>query len=244
MDRNEAIKIVKGLLSCEQAQMLSKALEFLIPELKENKEESTDEKVRKALIKLVTNHAGMDLFIEYDIHLDEALTWLEKQAEQKPTEWIQELESKLANATPKQLAEWKEKYFKEEPAEWSEEDEYYRNIILYILNNECVGKTDKEDAINWLKYRVQPKQEILEKLEEWLDEYVSDLANVDTASLICSFRNYLDGKLPKSLRPHSQWKPSKEQMNALKEAIYDVDDDVAIQITKLIDDLKEVMGDE
>ena len=37
------------------------------------------------------------------------------------------------------------------PIEWSEEDEYYRNIILYILNNECVGKTDKENAINWLK---------------------------------------------------------------------------------------------
>ena len=34
---------------------------------------------------------------------------------------------------------------------WSEEDEYYRNVILYILNDECVGKADKENAINWLK---------------------------------------------------------------------------------------------
>ena len=37
--------------------------------------------------------------------------------EQKPAKWIQELEEKLANATPEQLAEWKEKYFKEEPAD-------------------------------------------------------------------------------------------------------------------------------
>ena len=57
---------------------------YIFPELKESEDESADEKVRKALIKLVTNHASMDLFIEYDIHLDEALSWLEKQGEQKP----------------------------------------------------------------------------------------------------------------------------------------------------------------
>ena len=56
---------------------------YIFPELKESEDESADEKVRKALIKLVTNHASMDLFIEYDIHLDEALSWLEKQGEQK-----------------------------------------------------------------------------------------------------------------------------------------------------------------
>ncbi len=65
------------------------SFEAVFPELKENKEESTDEKVRKALIKLVTNHASMDLFIEYDIHLDEALSWLEKQGKQKPADKIE-----------------------------------------------------------------------------------------------------------------------------------------------------------
>ena len=57
------------------------SFEAVFPELKENREESTDEKVRQALVKLVTNHASMDLFIKYDIHLDEALSWLEKQGE-------------------------------------------------------------------------------------------------------------------------------------------------------------------
>jgi hypothetical protein len=60
------------------------SFEAVFPELKENGDENADEKVRKALIKLVTNHASMDLFIEYDIHLDEALSWLEKQGVQKP----------------------------------------------------------------------------------------------------------------------------------------------------------------
>lgn len=62
-------------------EYLKKGIEYIFPELKESKVENVDEKVRKALIKLVTNHASMDLFIEYDIHLDEALAWLEKQGE-------------------------------------------------------------------------------------------------------------------------------------------------------------------
>jgi hypothetical protein len=82
------------------------------------------------------------------------------------------------------------------------------NHIIKILNSvaeeqETKGYNNLIGSVNWLKFlkdRVQPKQEILEKLEEWLDEYVSDLADVDTSSLICSFTNYLDGKLPKSIR--------------------------------------------
>lgn len=58
--------------------------------------EDADEKIRKALIKLVTNHASMDLFIEYDIHLDEALAWLERQVGQKP-EWSKEDEWKFSD---------------------------------------------------------------------------------------------------------------------------------------------------
>ena len=51
-------------------------LEFLFPELKE----SDDEKIRKALIAMV--HDRDDLWIDYDIHKEEALAWLEKQGEQ------------------------------------------------------------------------------------------------------------------------------------------------------------------
>lgn len=69
------LMLTDGVITVEQAAKY-------FPELKES--EDADEKVRKALIKLVTNHASMDLFIEYDIHLDEVLAWLEKQGEQKP----------------------------------------------------------------------------------------------------------------------------------------------------------------
>lgn len=33
------------------------------------------------------------------------------------------------------------------------------------------------------------------KLEEWLDEYISDMVAVDTRILIGSFKNYMEGKL-------------------------------------------------
>lgn len=42
----------------------------------------------------------------------------------------------------------------------------------------------------------EEKERILEKLEEWPDEYISNLADVGTDTLIGSFRKYLDGKLP------------------------------------------------
>jgi hypothetical protein len=69
MNRNEAIKIVKGHYPVNK-QILNEALEFLIPELKE----SEDEMIRKEIISALkyANHKGV-----YDKHL----AWLEKQGE-------------------------------------------------------------------------------------------------------------------------------------------------------------------
>jgi len=63
----------------------------------------------------------------------------------------------------------------------------------------------------------EEKERILEKLEEWLDEYISNLADVGTDTLIGSFRKYLDGKL--SVKPQNRWKPTEEQMVAIDTAI-------------------------
>ena len=112
---------------------------------------------------------------------------------------------------------------------WSEEDEKQLNNIMWIIeayrkngfNETHIQIADNSE--NWLKSlkdRVQPQQEKerkLGKLEEWLDEYISNLADVGTDTLIGSFRKYLDGKLP--VKPHSQWKPTDEQMVAINTAI-------------------------
>ena len=134
----------------------------------------------------------------------------------------------------------------QKPAEWTEEDEEQLEFCCAAIEMSDFSNVDyRTQAVTWLnllKDRVhpQPKQEILEKLKEWLDEYVSDLADVDTASLICSFTNYLDGKLPKSLRLHSQWKPSDEQMKALWEVYKGGDEQAAL--ASLYSDLKELKG--
>ena len=44
-------------------------------------EESEDEKVRKALLELVHDTTGDELWIDYNVHKEEALDWLERQGE-------------------------------------------------------------------------------------------------------------------------------------------------------------------
>jgi hypothetical protein len=125
--------------------MFSQSLkEEMFPELK--KSEDPDEKVRKALIKLVTNHASMDLFIEYDIHSYEALDWLEKQGETSPV---------LSNSSNTGKIEQK-------PA-WSEEDETgLTNTIIMLKEGASLhfNKNDITKAVDWIKSikeRVHPK---------------------------------------------------------------------------------------
>lgn len=139
---------------------------------------------------------------------------------------------------------------------WSEEDKNMLEWVIEYLNNRMLNtpiseeRTACKNAIAWLKSlkdRVQPQQEsdernkLLGKLEEWFDEYVSDLADVDTATLISSFTNYLDGKLPKSLRHQNTWKPSEEQMYNLSEAAHYNCAFFDMEILKgLYDDLKQL----
>jgi hypothetical protein len=92
----------------------SNVADEIFPELKESEDERMVKFIKNQLFnikKTITEN------YELDAKLTKAIDWLENQSEQKPANWLQELEDKLANATPKQLAEWKEKYFKEETAE-------------------------------------------------------------------------------------------------------------------------------
>lgn len=150
----------------------------MFPELREP--EDTDEKVRKALIKLVTNHASMDLFIEYDIHLDEALAWLEKQGEKAEpiegfdTEFERQISRFIASIANKEyeytegFVKWASnsllKYAKheiekqgEQKSAWSEKDEINSNICIRLMRTHSL--CDK-NIITWfksLKYRIQPQ---------------------------------------------------------------------------------------
>jgi hypothetical protein len=210
---DEAIERANSLLSSNE---LGNAWIYkLLPELEESEDEGIKEELKKVLDECLNVRPQIVEETQYIRLID----WLEKQGEQKSANWFQELEDKLANATPKQLAEWKEKYFKEEPAEWSEEDEAKLKSILFHIED-----VENKDVIDWLKSikdRVQPKQEWSEDDEEMFNEIILDLKalkNRDTGEAgKAAYQREIDWL--ESLRPQSQWKPSEEQLKSLKEVI-------------------------
>jgi len=96
---------------------------------------------------------------------------------------------------------------------WNKEDEYNYEIVMYCLNNQCVGAKDKENAMSWfksLKERIQPQQ-------EWS---VEDDRNLSIAIQYVFQRGYLSTvNWLKSLKERYTWKPSEYQLNSLQVAI-------------------------
>lgn len=79
MTHEEKLKEAKKLYESANAAERY-ILEWLYPELKE----SEDETIRKSLIEMVHDTTGDKLWVDYGIHKEETLAWLEKQGEQKP----------------------------------------------------------------------------------------------------------------------------------------------------------------
>ena len=184
----------------------------LFPELKE----SEDERMKRIIsdILLIDSDEIREILDSNNILMQDIEAWLEKQGEQKSIEWVGELEEKLSNATPEQLAEWKEKYFKEEYAEWSEEDEMQLDAAIHLVSN-----TGHIETANWLislKDRVQPQKEWSDE-DERLREYCINAIN-GIHYYSPENKQELVGWL-KYLRPHHTWKPSEEMLEALYRAI-------------------------
>jgi len=157
------------------------------------KNESEDEKIRKALIEVFKKklERGYE-WVEYGIPNRSVLNWLEKQ--------------------------------KEHPAEWSEEDETCLEDALW-----CVMKTRHfvakdacdldacRSAERWLNFL--PKRFNLQPKQEWSDVEKMHLANAILAAEKEWGIDSYTVKFLESLRP--SWKPSEEQMEALRVAAYE-----------------------
>jgi hypothetical protein len=79
LKRAKEFMSVRGVSPYEDALECAKELsETIFPQLAE----SEDEKVRKALIEMVHDTTGDSLWIDYNVHKEDALAWLEKQGEQ------------------------------------------------------------------------------------------------------------------------------------------------------------------
>lgn len=164
---------------------------YIFPELKKSDDENADEKVIKALIKLVTNYPSMDLFIEYDIHLYEALAWLEKQKVITTEEDLQGKEDvlwciKQAQKYAKDEDEmgtcwfaenWLKKQGEQKPVEWSEEDEGNRRYCINAINGiPYYSPENKQELVNWLKsLRPQKQWKPSEEQMNALDDVISSM---------------------------------------------------------------------
>lgn len=137
---------------------------------------------------------------------------------------------------------------KERKPEWSEEDE--RMLSRCIKSVECskqfadseTYKAAKDVEMNWLKslperFNLEPKQEWNEEDEKMLTSF---LHKVEVCDLLTNKENVWIVKRLKSLRPKPHWRPSEEQMRALKVVVdqhWDVDGDA---LYSLYIELKEL----
>lgn len=99
---------------------------------------SEDEKVRKALIEMVHDTTGDSLWIDYNVHKEDALAWLEKQGE-KPSaiRWYD------ASLIPKEMEELL--------VEWDSEDATWHEIAFYHADTKTFwnGTRQVENVKRW-----------------------------------------------------------------------------------------------
>ena len=238
---DEVVEKARQLCAYPTTKPFISDLQDLFPELKE----SEDERIRKALIEMVHDTTGDELWVDYGIHKEEALAWLEKRDELinlpqftfddvlalqccmetvKKAQEDKDLYEKLKDLHNRVYDVYQlEKQGEQKPAEWSEEDEATRIEVIKLLNDPSLYEVChnlRGEAIEWLKSLKdrcvpQPKQEWSEEDKE---KMVSIFLGIES---FCPSIIYGNGKEEllnwlKSLRPHSQWKPSDEQMTALR----------------------------
>jgi len=133
----------------------------------------------------------------------------------------------------KQLEKWltELKELKEQNPAWTEEDE--KHLKLAIDNFQTLGNSFLTAWLKSLKDRVQPQQEWSEEDEKHLKGCMQYFTTITKNSIF--YKDYL---WLKSLRPHSQWKPSEEQMKALYEATLEGEPVEALET--LLSDLKKL----
>ena len=157
-----------------------KSLEEIFPELKE----SEDERIRKAIVRLLTVASESYLIDATGFKKEQFLSYLEKQKEQKG-----------ANGNEKEIPNG------QKPAVWSEEDEKHIEALI-LASDRCMGKwhccneqCEISEHLDWLKSLRPPQYcencKLKRSVENWkpsyeqmeaLNEAVGGFRMEDTAS--------------------------------------------------------------
>lgn len=167
-------------------------------------EGSKDEEIRKALLEMVHDTTGDELWIDYNVHKENALAWLEKQGK-KPAEWSEE-DERMFNSCCAAVAA----------------------ADYYTLDD----KQDIENWLKSLKDRVGCEANCT-TTKEWSEDDKRKIYRIysilrqaaDTHAFSTSCRLIGDKECMElqdwltSLRPKNRWKPSDEQMEILLQAV-------------------------
>ena len=150
----------------ERAKQLSKELtvDDIIEQIFYELAENEDEKIRKALLEMVHDTTGDSLWVDYGIHKEEALSWLEKQDSKNHQKDIDDAYLKGICDAKRELEKQGEQNLansaktckdEQKPTEWSEEDSKRLQRIIDFLWYNRKGDTDtiyqQEQDIEWLK---------------------------------------------------------------------------------------------
>ena len=191
----------------------------------------------------------------YSRHFAKLINWFESLKDrvqlQSNQEWSEEDERnadsllEMCSYAEKDFIEeinWlkslKDRVLPQSKQEWSKNDAYYHGIISYCLDGVAVGKTDKENAINWFKsLRPHSREDLsdLDKTKIW------DALNKTYA---VDVRDALYNKIV-SCSPQKSWNPSEEQMMCLDCAIkeYQSQGYQAKTLESLYEQLKAIGGE-
>lgn len=151
------IGIVRQMVA--DGQVSQEVAEKYFPELKE----SEDEKIRKAIVKMISDIDGGSPFEKYGIIKKEALAWLEKQGEKGTKRNNEEIPNFALN----------------------EEDEYHKRQILRILKDSGCSQTLQEKTEKWIEERFKslrpqntwkPSEEMLEALYRAIQKNVMEIS--------------------------------------------------------------------
>ena len=213
---------------CHTKEQLNTLKKSVFPELAESEDEKIWQWIREHI-----NHDGTNMF-------DKAVTWLEKQKEQKPNieliqrSWYMEgYHDREFGKEPKWIIKTGEggpkhelnpKYGLPLADEQKPAENYleWRNIVYYVLKEwlgigQYMDMAPFNNIVKTLqeRYSLPKPAEWNEEDEKMLNEIIHDVVELKNAKSINGLKCKIDWL--KSLRP--SWKPSEEDINAIGLAI-------------------------
>lgn len=157
-------------------------LENIFPELAE----SEGEGIRKALLEMVHDTTGDSLWVDYNVHKEDAIAWLEKQGEPveiNPTEFDTRLQALIGkfDSLPKEeligsLSFWMNMIQNDGTYKSDEKQGEQKPTEEYNITG--IGSKNAQGKLGEMIKKLKPVNEVLEQKPTWIEEDESNLQGI------------------------------------------------------------------